>query len=107
MAGPPAIRGRVVLVPFPFDDPSGSKGRLAVCPTEPVGPHRHLVLAFVTGQVEPAGRRAGDAATPRFDEAAASTTGRRLACRAPPRRSWGAGIFLYRVPANGFARGRA
>jgi mRNA interferase MazF len=54
MASPSAIRGRVVLVPFPFDDLSGSKVRPAVCLTEPVGPHRHVVRAFVTGQVEPA-----------------------------------------------------
>lgn len=53
MAGPSAIRGKVVLVPFPFDDLSGSKVRPAVCLTEPVGPHRHVVLAFVTSQVEP------------------------------------------------------
>ena len=54
MAGPSAIRGKVVLVPCPFDDLSGSKVRPAVCLTEPVGPHRHVVLAFVTSQVEPA-----------------------------------------------------
>jgi mRNA interferase MazF len=54
MAGPSAIRGKVVLVPFPFDDLSASKVRPAVCLTEPVGPHRHVVLAFVTSQVEPA-----------------------------------------------------
>src|SRR5262245_44693205 len=54
MAGPSTIRGKVVLVPFPFDDLSGSKVRPAVCLTEPVGPHRHVVLAFVTSQVVPA-----------------------------------------------------
>ena len=53
MASPSAIRGKVVLVPFPFDDLSGTKVRSAVCLTEPVGPHRHVVLAFVTSQVEP------------------------------------------------------
>src|SRR5947207_2389267 len=54
MAGPSAIRGKVVLVPFPFDDLSGAKVRPAVCLTEPLGPHRHVVLAFVTSQVETA-----------------------------------------------------
>jgi mRNA interferase MazF len=54
MASPSAIRGKVVLVPFPFDDRSGSKVRPAVCLTEPVGPHRHVVLAFVTSQADPA-----------------------------------------------------
>jgi mRNA interferase MazF len=42
---------KVVLVPFPFDDLSSSKVRPAVCLTEPIGPHRHVVLAFVTSGV--------------------------------------------------------
>lgn len=42
---------KVVLVPFPFDDLSGSKVRPAVCLTHPIGPHRHLVLAFITSRV--------------------------------------------------------
>jgi mRNA interferase MazF len=54
MASPSAIRGKVVLVAFPFDDLSGSKVRPAVCLTEPIGPHHHVVLAFVTSQVEAA-----------------------------------------------------
>ena len=40
--------GKVVLVAFPFDDLSGSKVRPAVCLTDPIGPHRHVVLAFVS-----------------------------------------------------------
>ncbi len=42
---------KVVLVPFPFDDLSSTKVRPAVCLTEPIGPHRHVVLAFITSQV--------------------------------------------------------
>ena len=42
---------RVVLVPLPFDDLSSSKVRPAVCLTDPIGPHRHLILAFITGRV--------------------------------------------------------
>jgi mRNA interferase MazF len=41
-------RGKVVLVPFPFDDLSATKLRPAVCLTEPLGQHRHIVLAFIT-----------------------------------------------------------
>ena len=41
-------RGKVVLVPFPFDDLSTVKLRPAVCLTDPIGPHRHVVLAFIT-----------------------------------------------------------
>ncbi len=44
-------RHKVVLVPFPFDDLSSSKVRPAVCLTEPIGPHRHVVLAFITSSV--------------------------------------------------------
>jgi mRNA interferase MazF len=45
------IRGKVVLLPFPFDDLSTTKVRPAVCLTEPVGPHRHVVVAFITSQI--------------------------------------------------------
>ena len=41
----------MVLVPFPFDDLSGDKVRPAVCLTDPIGPHRHVVLAFITSQI--------------------------------------------------------
>lgn len=44
-------RGKVVLLPFPFDDLSAAKVRPAVCLTEPVGPHRHVVLAFVSTRI--------------------------------------------------------
>ncbi len=44
-------RGKVVLVPFPFDDFSTTKVRPALCLTEPVGPYRHVVLAFITSQI--------------------------------------------------------
>ena len=43
--------GKVVLVPFPFDDLSGAKVRPAVCLTNPVGPHHHVILAFITSRV--------------------------------------------------------
>jgi mRNA interferase MazF len=46
-------KGKVVLVPFPFDDLSGTEMRPAVCLTDPIGPHRHVVLAFLTSQVVP------------------------------------------------------
>ena len=41
-------KGRVVLVPFPFDNLSTAKLRPAVCLTEPIGPHRHVILAFIS-----------------------------------------------------------
>lgn len=45
------IKHKVVLVPFPFDDLSSSKVRPAVCLTDPIGPHRHVILAFITSRV--------------------------------------------------------
>ena len=44
-------KGKVVLVPFPFDDLSTSKVRPAVCLTNPFGRYRHVVPAFVTSRV--------------------------------------------------------
>lgn len=43
-------RGKIVLVPFPFDDLGTEKARPAVCLTEPMTAHRHIVLAFVTSR---------------------------------------------------------
>ena len=45
------IRGKVVLVPFPFDDFSTFKVRPAVCLTDSIGPHRHVILAFVSSRI--------------------------------------------------------
>lgn len=42
---------KVVLVPFPFDDLSSTKVRPAVCLTDAIGPHNHVVLAFITSRV--------------------------------------------------------
>ncbi len=45
------MRFGVVLAPLPFDDLTGSKVRPAVILTDPVGTHRHVVLAFITSAV--------------------------------------------------------
>jgi mRNA interferase MazF len=44
-------RGKVVLVPFPFDTLEATKVRPAVCLSEPIGPHRHVVLGFISSQI--------------------------------------------------------
>ena len=41
-------KDKIVLVPFPFDDLSAEKVRPAVCLTDPIGQHRHVILAFIT-----------------------------------------------------------
>ena len=43
-------RGKVVLVPFPFDDLATEKARPAGYLTEAMTAHRHIVLAFVTSR---------------------------------------------------------
>jgi mRNA interferase MazF len=45
------MKHKVVLVPFPFDDLSSTKVRPAICLTDLIGPHRHVVLAFITSRV--------------------------------------------------------
>lgn len=42
-------KGKVVLVPFPFDDLSAAKVRPAVCLSDPISQHRHVILAFIRG----------------------------------------------------------
>ena len=44
------MKWKVVLVPFPFDDLSGTKVRPAVCLTDEIGPYKHIVIAFITSQ---------------------------------------------------------
>lgn len=42
----------IVLVPFPFDDLSGTKVRPAVCLTDPITGYNHLVIAFITSRIQ-------------------------------------------------------
>lgn len=51
MGGLLATRGKVVLLPFPFDDLSTTKVRPAVCLTGPIGPYEHVILAFITSRM--------------------------------------------------------
>lgn len=44
-------KGKSVLVPFPFDDLSSVKVRPALCLTDPVGTHRHVIIAFITSRI--------------------------------------------------------
>ncbi|HBB86936.1 MAG: mRNA interferase MazF [Pyrinomonadaceae bacterium] len=46
-------KGKIVLVPFPFDDLSTFKVRPALCLTEPIGPNRHILVAFITSRIHP------------------------------------------------------
>ncbi len=66
------IKGKVVLVPFPFDDLSAAKVRPVVCLTEAVGAYRHVVLAFITSRI-PADLLASDLVLDAADANFAST----------------------------------
>jgi mRNA interferase MazF len=45
------LKNRIVLLPFPFDDLTATKVRPAVCLTNPIGPHKHVVLAFISSRI--------------------------------------------------------
>lgn len=45
------MKYKIVLVPFPFDDLTANKVRPAVCLTDEIKPHSHIVLAFITSRV--------------------------------------------------------
>ncbi len=41
---------KIILVPFPFDDLTTNKVRPAVCLTNSIGPHNHVIVAFITSR---------------------------------------------------------
>ena len=46
------VKGKIVLVSFPFDDFSEEKFRPVLCLTEFIGPHKHVLVAFITSKVK-------------------------------------------------------
>jgi mRNA interferase MazF len=45
------MRGKIVLLPFPFDDFSATKVRPALCLTDIIGPYGHVVVAFISSKL--------------------------------------------------------
>jgi len=45
------IKGKIILVPFPFDDFSGTKVRPAICLTNEIGFYNHVIIAFISSQI--------------------------------------------------------
>ncbi len=45
------VKFKIILVPFPFDDFSTSKVRPAICLTEPIGLHDHIIVAFISSKI--------------------------------------------------------
>ena len=46
------MKNKIILVPFPFDDLSELKVRPALCLTNAITTHQHVVIAFITSQVQ-------------------------------------------------------
>jgi len=51
MENPLTTKNKIVLIPFPFDTLNTTKVRPALCLTEPIGPHRHIILAFISSRL--------------------------------------------------------
>ena len=45
------MKGKVVLIQFPFDDLSSSKVRPAYCLTNALGIYRHIIFALITSRI--------------------------------------------------------
>jgi mRNA interferase MazF len=45
------MRGKVVLIQFPFDDLSSSKVRPAYCLTDEIGIYQHIIFALITSRI--------------------------------------------------------
>ena len=48
------MKYKIVLVPFPFDDLSAIKMRPAICLTNAISAYHHVVIAFITSQMQKA-----------------------------------------------------
>ena len=48
------MKYRIVLVPFPFDDFSALKVRPAVILTKEISSYNHVIIAFITSQINKA-----------------------------------------------------
>lgn len=70
-------KGKIVLVPFPFDDLSANKVRPACCLTDPIGSHRQVIFAFISSQLPTAVIATNVVLDPRHKDFAA--TGLRVA----------------------------
>ena len=95
-------KGKVVLIRFPFDDLSAGKVRPAVCLTNPMGVHRHVVLAFICTNAIHEHEKMMTQSSEIIAKAAAWMQG--VGILRPPGESHGDGLHAdYRRPATGYA----
>ena len=45
------MKGKIVLIQFPFDDLSSSKVRPAYCLTDTIGRYQHIIFALITSRI--------------------------------------------------------
>lgn len=45
------MKGKTVLIQFPFDDLSSSKVRPAYCLTDEIGNYQHIIFALITSRI--------------------------------------------------------
>ncbi|MFV0267360.1 MAG: type II toxin-antitoxin system PemK/MazF family toxin [Draconibacterium sp.] len=50
-------KNSIVLVPFPFDDFSGTKVRPAICLTSGIGVYGHIIIAFISSRINQPGEK--------------------------------------------------
>jgi mRNA interferase MazF len=51
------MKNNIVLVPFPFDNLTGSKVRPALCLTDSISLYDHIVISFITSQLPKANEK--------------------------------------------------
>lgn len=45
------MKGKIILIQFPFDDLSSAKVRPAYCLTDVIGIYRHIIFALITSRI--------------------------------------------------------
>ena len=45
------MKGKIVLIQFPFDDLTSSKVRPAYCLTNKIGGYQHIILSLITSRI--------------------------------------------------------
>lgn len=51
MESPFMVKGSFVLVSFPFENQNIKKVRPAICLSNPIGEHRHIIVAFISSRI--------------------------------------------------------
>ena len=47
-----SMKNKIVLISYPFDDQITFKVRPALCLTEPISDYKHIIMSFISSQIE-------------------------------------------------------